>query len=88
MTIDELISNLGGQLGLWAGISVLTVAQAIIYCCTTLFCLRRNTPKTSPQELQPDVYALGWRHIERQALGGPNVEGTDGPHTANANTTN
>ncbi len=31
MPIDQLISNVGGQLGLWAGISVITIYQALLY---------------------------------------------------------
>ncbi len=37
MTLDQLISNIGGQLGVWAGISILTLSQFVIYIISGLF---------------------------------------------------
>jgi hypothetical protein len=34
ITIDQLISNLGGALGLWTGLSLLTMFQAVVYFCS------------------------------------------------------
>lgn len=31
MTVDSLISSIGGSLGVWTGISIISVAQALIY---------------------------------------------------------
>ncbi len=65
MTIHELISNFGGQLGLWAGISVLTVAQAIIYLCTALCRLHSKIP--SKEEPKSKELYGGW--LGKQAKG-------------------
>lgn len=43
-TVNELISNIGGALGAWAGISLITIYQAFIYLamgCTNMLAARR-----------------------------------------------
>ncbi len=37
MTLDQLISNIGGQLGVWAGMSILTVFQLLMYIISGVF---------------------------------------------------
>lgn len=32
LSIDELISNIGGCVGVWSGISMITVVQVLFYC--------------------------------------------------------
>ena len=40
-TLDELVANLGGQLGLFLGASALTMLELLECLCTTCFSLRR-----------------------------------------------
>ncbi len=59
MTLDQLVANLGGQLSLWAGISFLTILQAVFYFGSTF--------------LQPgiQVWAAKDHHVREDEENGP-----------------
>uniref|UniRef100_A0A914W535 Uncharacterized protein n=1 Tax=Plectus sambesii TaxID=2011161 RepID=A0A914W535_9BILA len=49
---ESLISSLGGVMSLWAGMSILTIVQAIVYFCHAFccgLCLARKGKKNSPK---------------------------------------
>ena len=64
-TIETLISNVGGALGLWAGISIITMYQAIVYLLTAFvefvaeqwFIKKEINKKKNNEGLMPEKYA-------------------------------
>lgn len=60
MTIEDVVSNAGGLIGLWAGMSFLTIFQAIDYFIVyiKIRTLKRMEPKVKPTPPSSAIYTV------------------------------
>uniref|UniRef100_A0A914UR18 Uncharacterized protein n=1 Tax=Plectus sambesii TaxID=2011161 RepID=A0A914UR18_9BILA len=49
-TIDQLISNIGAQMGLWTGASVVTICQVWVYLVASCRCTRKRSAEVEPSD--------------------------------------
>ncbi len=59
ITLEQLMSNIGGQLSLWLGISILTILQAFFYLGSTAAeSASENKQKNKATQVVPGSLAL------------------------------
>jgi hypothetical protein len=59
MTATQLVSDIGGQLGIWIGVSVLTIAEVLeILILVLMDCCRKTTRGENIKEVETDLSSL------------------------------
>ena len=60
MTVTDLISDIGGQLGVWIGVSVLTIAEVLeILITIVIACSRKRNAKRNKAEADLQDVTIG-----------------------------